>query len=93
MVALLYFSFQDPRPCRLVIVGDFEDMGGIDKVVIPTAHYMIAFYIEFEDGYLQSPTQYILTGEERNNARAYVAVGCGIYCIGIVGRHGGQGSF
>ena len=50
---LLNLSLEDSGPCWFVVVRNFEDMCGIDVVVIPPAHDMITFYVELEDGDLQ----------------------------------------
>lgn len=49
---LLYLPLQYSCPCGLIILGDFEDMGSIDVVVVPPAHHMFAIDIELEHGYL-----------------------------------------
>lgn len=38
MNTFLDLPFQDPRSCRLVEVGNFQDMCRINPIVRPTAH-------------------------------------------------------
>lgn len=50
MPSLLDFSLQYPRSSWFIVIGNFEDVSGVDVVVESTAHDMIALYVEFEDG-------------------------------------------
>lgn len=50
--AFLHFPFEYTGSSRLVVVGDLEDMCGIDPIVRTSTHYMIATDIEFIDRYL-----------------------------------------
>lgn len=53
MHSFLHFTLKNPGSGRLVVVGDLQDMSGIDPVVGPTAHNMVAVDIVFVDGHLQ----------------------------------------
>lgn len=54
MMSLLDFPLQYSCPGWLVVVGNFENVGGIDKVVIPPSHDMFSIDIEFEHWDLQN---------------------------------------
>ena len=60
MMTFLHLSLQYSRPCGLVIVGDFQNVGGIDEVIVATAHDMVAVDVEFEDRYLAATCVTIL---------------------------------
>ena len=53
MHSLLYFPLQDPRSCGLIIIGDFEDVGGIYIVIVASAHDMVSFDVKLEDWNLE----------------------------------------
>ena len=54
MPAFLHLSLQNSCPGWLVVVGNFENVGGIYEIVFPSSHNVIAIDIEFEDWDLQS---------------------------------------
>lgn len=41
MYIFLHFFFQNPCPRWLVIFCDFQDLSGIDPVVMPSSHDMM----------------------------------------------------
>lgn len=47
MNPLLHFPLQDPGSRRFVEVGDLEDMCGIDPVIRPPPHHLVAIGDEF----------------------------------------------
>lgn len=48
MHTLLHFPLQDPCPSWFVVVGDFQNVGGIYIVVYSPPHNMIPLNIEFK---------------------------------------------
>ena len=54
MRAFLHLSLQDSCPGWLVVVGSFQNVGGIYEVVCPSSHNVIPIDIELEDWDLQS---------------------------------------
>lgn len=56
MCSLLDLPLQYSCPGWLVVICDFEDVGGIYVVVLPPSHDMISLDIEFEYWDLQNVT-------------------------------------
>ena len=48
MHTLLHFPLQDPCPGWFIVVGDFQNVGGIYVVVYSPPHNMISLNIEFK---------------------------------------------
>ena len=53
-MTLLDFSFQDPRSCWLVKIGDFQNVCSVDPVVLASSHNLLVIYNEFVYGHLLS---------------------------------------
>lgn len=53
MYSLLHLSLEYPCPGWLVVVGNFENVGGVYVMIMPSAHDMVALNIEFEHRDLQ----------------------------------------
>ena len=95
MPALLHFSLQDSCPGWLVVVGGFQNVGGIYEVVFPSSHNVIPIDIELEDWDLQSERDKFQMCTNRRCCRAmtYTAVGGRVYAIQrSIWCHGGQTS-
>ena len=54
MPAFLHLSLQDSCPGWLVVVGSFQNVGGIYEIVCPSSHNVIPIDIELEDWDLQN---------------------------------------
>lgn len=52
MMTFLDLPLQNSCPRRLVVIRNFEDVSGIDEVVISPTHDMIAVDVELEHWYL-----------------------------------------
>ena len=54
MPAFLHLSLQDSCPGWLVVVGSFQNVGGIYEVVLSSSHNVIPIDIKLEDWDLQN---------------------------------------
>ena len=53
MKAFLYFTLEDSGAGRFVVIRNFEDMGGIDEIIVASSHHMVTLNIELIDGHLE----------------------------------------
>ena len=49
MNSLLDLPLKDPSSGRLVEIGNFENMSGIDPVIGPSSHNLVAIHHKFVD--------------------------------------------
>jgi hypothetical protein len=52
MHSLLHLTFEDARASRLVVVGDFQNVGRVNPVVRATPHHMVVVHRQFIDRHI-----------------------------------------
>lgn len=76
MLPFLDFSLKDSRSGWFVVVGDLQDVGGIDVMIVAPTHNMISIDVELEHWHLKEYSKHssLSDGRAFREGIAYSAV-------------------